>query len=518
MKDQFRKSMARLHTWLGLLFGWLLYFMFITGTIGYLDTEIDRWMRPELPVAHYPLPPATAIGRAQGYLQAHAPDARRWIITLPVDRNEPYMRVSWQAARGAPPTASGSAYLDPVSGRPIDTRDTSGGQTLYQMHWRLHYLPEWASQWIVSIAALALLIALVSGIVVHRRIFADYFTFRPAKGQRSWLDAHNVVSVVSLPFQLMIAYSGLIFMMFSFMPLIAAAWYGPGESGQNAFLNDVFPPLAYAQAARRSAPLVSLQWIHDDAQARSGGKPIGALEVENPNDAHTRILVVGSFAEGPLRATDILAYDGASGERLAQRSAWQTGPKAFRDLMLGLHEGMYATPLLRVLYVLSGLLGAAMIATGMVLWTVKRHQGAERGRGAPHTDLHVVARLNVAVVIGLPVAIGAYFWANRLLPLRMDHRAQWEIHILFAVWLLMFFAAALRPLAHAWREQALIAAVVFGALPGLNAMTTSRHLARSLADGDAALAGFDLAALAIGAMFVGIAWMARRHQARQTPC
>ena len=46
MKDRFRQSMAWLHTWLGLLFGWVLYFIFVTGTAGYLDTEIDRWMRP----------------------------------------------------------------------------------------------------------------------------------------------------------------------------------------------------------------------------------------------------------------------------------------------------------------------------------------------------------------------------------------------------------------------------------------------------------------------------------------
>ncbi len=68
MKENFRQSMAWLHTWLGLLFGWLLYFMFVTGTAGYLDTEIDRWMRPELPTARYPLPQDTAIGLAQGYL------------------------------------------------------------------------------------------------------------------------------------------------------------------------------------------------------------------------------------------------------------------------------------------------------------------------------------------------------------------------------------------------------------------------------------------------------------------
>jgi len=511
MKEQFRQSMAWLHTWLGLLFGWLLYFMFVTGTAGYLDTEIDRWMRPELPVARYPLPQDIAIGQAQGYLEAHAAHARRWTITLPVDRNEPYLRVSWQAPRTAAPAASGNAYLDPVSGRQIQTRDTAGGQTLYQMHWRLHYLPDVTSQWIVSVATLVLLIALVTGIVVHRRIFADFFTFRPGKGQRSWLDAHNVASVVSLPFQLMITYSGLVFVMFTFMPLIAAAWYGPGPEGQTTFLNEVFPPLASAPAAGRHAPLVALQTIHHDAEARWGTKPIGVLEIENPNDANARVQVVGSFAASPLRATDILSYDGVSGAWLAERQAWQSGVKAFRDLMLGLHEGLFAAPVLRALYVMSGLLGAAMIATGLVLWTLKRRQRIERGRGVPHVGLRLVERLNVAVVIGLPVAIGAYFWANRLLPIDMAHRAAWEVHTLFAVWLLMFVLSALRPVARTWREQALLAALLFGLLPVLNAMTTSRDLLQSLADHDLAMAGFDLGALAMGGVFAGIARAAIRR-------
>lgn len=505
MKEQFRQSMAWLHTWLGLLFGWLLYFMFVTGTAGYLDTEIDRWMRPELPVARYPMPPDTAIGQAQGYLQAHAAHARRWSITLPIDRNDPWLRVSWEAARGGPPTAAGTAYLDPVSGQLIETRDTAGGQTLYQMHWRLHYLPDMASQWIVGVATMVLLIALVTGIVVHRRIFADFFTFRPGKRQRSWLDAHNVASVVSLPFQLMITYSGLIFVMFTFMPLIAAAWYGPGQAAQSAFLTEVFPPLASAPAAGRHAPLVALQTIHHDAEVRWGTKAIGVLDIEHPNDANARVHVVGSFAASPWRATDILSYDGVSGAWLAERQAWQSGTKAFRDVMLGLHEGLFAAPVLRALYVMSGLLGAAMIATGLVLWTLKRRQRVERGRGLPHLGLRLVERLNVAVVIGLPVAIGAYFWANRLLPIDMAHRAEWEVHTLFAAWLLMFVLSALRPAARAWQEQALLAAMLFGFLPVLNAMTTSRDLLQSLVDHDLAMAGFDLGALAIGAVFAGIA-------------
>ncbi len=521
MKDRFRQSMAWLHTWMGLFFGWVLYFIFVTGTVGYLDTEIDRWMRPELPVAEYLLlqdhEVAHAVAQARAYLDAHASHARRWSITLPIDRNEPYLKVSWQAPRGAAPAASGTAYLSPGSGQKLETRETAGGQTLYQMHWQLHYLPARVSEWIVSIATMVLLIALVTGVVAHRRIFADFFTFRPGKGQRSWLDAHNVASVISLPFQLMITYSGLIFVMFSFMPLTVAPWYGMGQAANSALLNEVFPPLAPVRSAGRPASLLPLGPVLADAESRPGMGRIAAIEIQDPNDANARISVVGDFAAGPLRATDILVYDGVSGQLVNERQAWQSTSKAFRDLMLGLHEGMFAPPVLRVLYLLSGVLGAAMIATGMLLWTTKRRQRAERGRASLHAGLRAVERLNVAVVIGLPVAIGGYFWANRLLPIDfsgLGQRAAMEVDVMFIVWLAMFVHAVVRPAARLWREQAWIAAAVFGLIPVLNLMTTSRHLGNSLPAGDWVMAGFDLTALALGLAFVRVARRVSRVRAR----
>lgn len=506
--------MAWLHTWLGLLTGWVLYFMFVTGTAGYLDTEIDRWMRPELPATRLPVPQEPALAQARAFLETHAADARRWTITLPIDRNEPHLQVSW---RGAAP---GTAYLDPGTGQRLAVRETGGGQLLYQMHWRLHYLAGGTAEWIVGIATLALLVALVTGTVAHRRLFADFFTFRPGKGQRSWLDAHNLASVVSLPFQLMITYSGLVFVMFSFTPLIVATWYGPGERGQREFLSEVFPPLAPAKAAGQAAALVPLDTVLADARQILGGGPVASLDIQNPGDAQARIVIAGSFATGPVRTTDLLVYDGVSGERLLHRPAIQSGSKRFRDLMLGLHEGMFAGILLRALYVLSGLLGCAMIATGMVLWTVKRRQRIELGRAAPHTGLRVVERLNVAVVVGLPLAIGVYFGANRLVPVDLAARAVLEADALFAAWAATFIHAALRPSAAlAWREQAGAAALAYALLPVINAITSERHLVRSLATGDGVMAGFDLCALVLAAAFACLArtvgrWSADRQGVR----
>jgi uncharacterized iron-regulated membrane protein len=507
-----RPAMAWLHTWLGVLVGWLLYFMFVTGTLGYLDTEIDRWMRPELPAAQYPLPPAAPAEQAIAYLQAHASGARRWVVQLPVDRNEPYLSVSWQPQDGEGQEAQ-SVWLDVRSGERIEVRDTSGGQLLYQMHWRLHYLPQWISEWVVAFASMALLLALLTGIVVHRRFFADFFTLRLGKGNRSWLDAHNVASVLTLPFQLMISYSGLVFLMFSFMPLIASAWYGASAGAGRAFYSELFPPMAAAPATGQRTALVPVAQVLHDAATRWDGAPVAVLEIQQPGDANARISVIGNFAAGPVRSAGILVYDGVTGDLLAERPAWQSTPRASRDLLLGLHEGLFAGPILRALYLLSGLLGCVMVGTGMVLWTVKRRERATREPSSGHVFGHVlVERLNVAATLGLPVAIAAYFWANRLLPLGMGQRAEAEVHVMFLAWLVTLVHAALGNPSRTWRTQAWVAAFGFGALPLLNAATTHRHLAHALPAGDWVMAGFDLAALSVGMAFACAAHGIRRRE------
>ena len=48
MKDTLSKSMAWLHTWSGLVVGWLLFVIFVGGTIACFDKELDDWAQPWL--------------------------------------------------------------------------------------------------------------------------------------------------------------------------------------------------------------------------------------------------------------------------------------------------------------------------------------------------------------------------------------------------------------------------------------------------------------------------------------
>jgi len=508
----FRQSMAWLHTWAGLTLGWVLFLMFLTGTAGYFDTEIDRWMQPELPASQANLNATETAEVLLARLKEEAPEADRWLLSLPTGRNQPYPSVFWQGASvdAGASAASGSLKLNGETGETFQARDTGGGQLLYQMHWRLHYLSRTQADVIVGFATLFMFVALISGVIIHKKIFKDFFTFRPGKGQRSWLDAHNVFSVLALPFHLMITYSGLVFMAFSYMPLVVAAHYGVDSQARSQFIADVFDPPGVVEAANESAEMVPLRGLIAKAEKEWGEGRVRNIDIRYPGDSNARIIVSENIDKSVARTAEQWVFNGASGELLHTVSSASSTSKGARDLFIGLHEGLFAGPALRWLYFLSGLLGTGMIATGLLLWAVKRRQRAERSPGSVSRGLRLVEKLNVGTIVGLPVGIATYFWANRLLPAGFDNRAAWEAHILFITWATMLLFATLRPTRRAWIEQLSLAAVSFALLPLVNAVTTDHNLGRSLIEGDLVMAGFDLAMLAIGIFWAAVVCRLRR--------
>ncbi len=113
----------------------------------------------------------------------------------------------------------------------------------------------------------------------------------------------------------------------------------------------------------------------------------------------------------------------------------------------------------------------------------------------------------------MPIAIAAYFWANRLLPVDLATRASWEVNAMFLTMAAMFIYPALRPPARARVEMLWMCAAAYGLIPVINALTTTRHLGVSIPQGDWIMAGFDLAALACSVIAVICALKVRRSQA-----
>ncbi|WP_051140838.1 hypothetical protein [Azospirillum brasilense] len=118
-------------------------------------------------------------------------------------------------------------------------------------------------------------------------------------------------------------------------------------------------------------------------------------------------------------------------------------------------------------------------------------------------------------MVGLPIAIAAYFWANRLLPAGLAGRETPEALAFFAAWFLAALHPALRGVQRAWGEQLAAAALLWATLPLMNAVTSNAHLGVTLARGLWGVAGIDLTALATGALFALLAWRRFRTAPRR---
>ncbi|NEU15079.1 PepSY domain-containing protein [Methylobacterium sp. BTF04] len=453
MRNSFRQSMAWLHAWSGLIVGWVLFSVFVTGTASYYRTEISHWMRPELTAAA-PMSPA-ALGQAsdfaRAYLEEEAKGARAWFIGLPTP-GHPVIDLFWRTKPGTPP---GRATLDPLTGDPVRVRDTKGGDFLYRFHFELSMAPLWG-RWIVGICAMIMLVALISGIVTHRRIFADLFTFRRRRSQRGWLDAHNLTGVLALPFHLMITYTGLVTLAVMYMPWgIAAAYQGDSQT----FFAESGQITTARKTAGRLAPLAPLGPMVARAMALNA-QVLERLTVQNPGDANAIVVAVFEEPHGLKHRHPQIAFDGTTGAVVETLDEIKPAMATFAT-MVGLHEAHFAGPALRLLFFASGLLGCGMVATGLVLWTIARlPKPGERA----FFGLRLVQALNIGTIAGLPAAIASYFLANRLLPIGLAGRADWEVRAFFTVWIAVALYPLVLPHGRRWRDALGATALLFAAV------------------------------------------------------
>jgi uncharacterized iron-regulated membrane protein len=504
--------MSWLHTGSGLLLGWLLFAIFVTGALSFFRNEITFWMQPEL---HRADKSRVDLDKALRILEQEAPHATQWSIAFPSSRN-PTLGLSWQnpdegQARGGHHRGPRLA-LDPASGERLQGRETAGGEFLYRFHYELYGVDRLWGRWIVGIATMFMFVAIVSGVIVHRHIFRDFFTFRPAKGKRSWLDAHNASSVLSLPFHLVITFSGLLLFGHMMLPTAMQGAYG---NDMNAYLRAMRYGTAETPPSGERAPLIPLAPLVDLARADWPDRGIGSITIINPGDARSVVeirqpMMGGALADGRGAARS-LRFDGATGQALDSAPPPPvTTVQTVSNALIMLHRGFFATPVARWLLFLAGIGGSLMVATGLVMWSLARAP-KRRETVRPPFGHRLVEIANVAGIAGLLVAIGAYFWANRLLPADLSLRGAWEIRVFFIAWGAMLAHAALRAHRTAWVEQLVLAGVLTGALPLLNACSGGLSLRGSLAMGQGLLAGFDLCALSIG---LGLLHAARKLRSR----
>lgn len=488
-----RHSMDYLHTWAGVLCSALLFLVFFMGTLSVFDHEIDRWMMPATRLAQ---PAAVSFDRvARPHLERLAPDAQQWTVHYPSSR-APAMRISWFENGELQ-----SRDIDADTGRLLPRQGSKGGTGFFfPFHYSFHIKWMDLGYWLLALISIAMMALLVSGVIIHKKIFTDFFAFRPDKSrQRAQLDLHNVSAVLLLPFHFTITLTGLIILIFIYTKPGIALVYGKQADKVNreAFSVVVRPP------AGQRGELASVDAMAAQARLLWGGGEVRRVTVRNPHDVQASVDFQRRPHDQISYDTRMLSFDGASGALLSR--AELTPTIALQRFFTGLHMLPFDHWWLRWIYFAMGLVSCVMIGTGMLLWVEKRRiRQAKEGRGS----YRVVNAVAAAASVGVLVATLAMLVSNKLLAEGIAGRALLEQCVFFLAWigtLIHALARAWQPHSRAelgttWREQAWASAILAVLAVVLNGAMTGDHLLRTISQGNMAVAGTDLVLLASAAL------------------
>lgn len=545
MRDTFRQSMAYLHTWLGLVLGFVLMVCFFFGSLSVFDREIDRWSVPETrahvqempsfdntiePLFAGVTPDPVSLRYAAGEVIGELPPASELEVSsweAYVGHRDPLIRLyTYYDVPNQPKDPAldhvhvyGYAALDPTTGErlppEVEDRLSLGTGFFFPLHFMLHLAWEDIGYWIVGLAGMSMLAALVSGIVMHRRIFREFFTFRPDKSkQRSILDLHNMTGVLALPFLFVITLSGV---------LIFATMYLPANT------NLMLPLVKQQEAVELASTPVPEHRSHQpgqhgsvdammaEAQARwaEQGVPgnVGAVGLVHVGDDNAYVYVQRDQSDR-VSNPELIYFNAADGSVLYEPPGAHPVEGVY-DFFYGLHFQFFKHWGLRWLLFTGGLVGCACIATGFLFFVEKRRK---KHASAGIAGARVVDALAVSAVTGMVVATLAMMVSNRLLPVEIPRHGYWQMMVFWLTWLATLAHASFRsrPVLSggtnpAWGEQAWAITALAVTAVIANWITTGDHLLKTVGELYWPVAGVDLVLLG-GATLAAVAALKLRQR------
>jgi uncharacterized iron-regulated membrane protein len=372
------------HQWVGLKLAIFMSFVCLTGTLAVLSSEIDWLLQPSLRVA-----PATVEG-APRWDRIHA-GAQAWSDEASVQ------------SLGAPAASAFAAtavieypdetlkilHIHPTTGVVQGEGSWVGAQrVLRNMHRHLN-LPVKYGVPLVGSLALLLLVSFGTSLVVYKRWWRGFF--RPIRwrdARTAWGDVHRLMGVWSLWFVLLIALTGV--------------WYLVEELGLDAPPAREAPP---AQIAAADAAAPAPDFTASLAAARAALPGLAIERIILPGKPGDAVEFQGQLSAVLVRErSNAVAVDPATGAvLLARRGEELTVHQRISEMADPLHFGYFGGYWTKLPWFLFGLMMTGLSVSGIAIY------GLRVGRALPSAGALATAWRgmgNWRWVALIPVAIG----------------------------------------------------------------------------------------------------------------
>lgn len=400
------KLMVAVHGWSGIALGLLLYAVVLTGMAAVFAHEIGIWSaghtetrsifeRPiddsvrklaaETPAKYHEALDLFEVGDHSlgAFFHRHETDPDGTFVSRGV-----YYQLDKNGGITSKQSGTGEEIFGPRN-------DDALSSFLIDTHVRLHLPNPWGLL-LTGILGLAMLVAAISSLLIHRHLFKDIFTLRrkanPVLVDR---DRHSVAGTWSLPFAFILAFTGSFFSFFGTIgvPIVAMAAFG----GNLQALNDaVFGNPGKIDT--RPVATASLDRITADSIHRTGDAPT-FISIENYGRADAKVTSFNNPKSGDIAPLTLL-YDGASAKFDRVKPSIGTKPSTggtLAAIMAPLHFGNFGGLVSKAIWFALGFAVCYVTLTGLQLWLVRRRETAK--------SLLWLDRAVAVVGFGLPFAL-----------------------------------------------------------------------------------------------------------------
>ncbi len=412
--------MTHAHSWLGLIISGLLFTIFFCGTLSIYREEISQWaVQPHYDLAEGITKPVSDIMAIA--IEGEKFDAHEHLSLVLPTKIKPYYTAYVDIEHEPGEKDYVSFIIDPVTGEKLNhVEQFFLANFIYKLHYNLNFS---LGSYLLGFVTLFFFFALISGILIHaKKMVSNFFKFRTTQTKRSkLLDMHNVIGVMSLPFTLMYAISGLIFNLVIIYQIAFALVLYKGD--RQALLDDAGYVAIEPKWQDEKWQQPDIDSVFNEIANRENYQP-SFVRMYNYGD-ESAVLHVGGTMAGQLGGRFDLATQLSSLEETALNDPINTNMvRKGLQVVANLHFGNYAGFDLRLLYFVLGISVCVLIVAGNLLWVdkkIKQRSGSERA-------VNIARRYTLISTAGVVFAVAICFLLERILPITMLERDQWLIN------------------------------------------------------------------------------------------
>ncbi|MDN5395940.1 MAG: PepSY domain-containing protein [Chryseobacterium sp.] len=383
-----KKWSSKLHLWLGLSVGIIVFIVSLTGTLYVFKDEIQNSLRKEAMYVQKPSasPLSIAVLKEKVSLELNEKYPLS-AVEISLDKNRSYRfsyyeknKKGWNYFEEV--KINKLVYVNQYSGKILAVYDEkySFFNILKYIHWSLLLNSEWG-KYVVGIPTVVFIFMLITGIILwwpknkKARKGRFWFSWENVKTwKRKNYDLHNVLGFYASFFALLISITGIYFaypyVKNTFNLVLSGSLEQPKEKDikspdslmvKNASVYDLT-----AQQTRKLYPTSSSFRIPLNGKNKKG------KELKN-----IPVTVYGK--EGQFSERNALAFDKYSGKLLAEKPHQKlSNAEKYANANYDIHTGSYFGLFGKILWFITGLICTSLPVTGFLVWWGKQKKQGKK--------------------------------------------------------------------------------------------------------------------------------------------